>query len=172
MKQTIGRALLLVIGAAIGSGLTVVGSAQQPPPRSSGMRLNSVGLSVKNFDQMFAFYTGTVGLREAFTLRDKDGRPTMSFLQINRDTFLQLVPSNANRPPGLSSVLLGVDDVPRTTQRLRDAGVEIADPRISPNTSTLLTSFRDPEGFRVELLQVTTPGSLIGKAMESAEVGR
>lgn len=150
----------LLTGLLLGGALTGHLTAQ-----SAGVHLNAVGLSVSNFDEEFAFYTKQVGLREAFTLRGADGKPTMAFLQIDRDSFLQLVPANASRPVGLSSVLLEVDDVRATVQRLRQAGVEVPDPRVSPNTKSTLTSFRDAAGFRVELLEMT-PGSLIREAMD------
>jgi predicted enzyme related to lactoylglutathione lyase len=89
----------------------------------------------------------------------------MTFLQINRETFLQLVPVTPTRPPGLSSVILEVADVEAAVTRLRAAGAELPDPRVSPNTKSTLTSLRDPEGNRVELLQMT-PGSLIRTAMD------
>ena len=163
MTSVLRGSALLLIGVALGSVLTGGTAAQQG---RDGVRLNSVGLSVKDFDAAFNFYTKTFGFREAFTLRDTNGKPTMAFLQINRDTFLQLVPANPNRPPGLSSVLLEVDDVQATVTRLRQAGAQLQDPRVSPNTKTTLTSVTDPEGIRVELLQMT-PGSFIRTAMES-----
>lgn len=164
MKGLLRGVALLLFGMVLGSVLTERSAAQQG--RDAGIRLNSVGLSVRNFDEAFNFYTKTFGFREAFTLRDKEGKPTMTFLQISRDTFLQLVPANANRPPGLSSVLLEVDDVQATVKKLRQAGAQLQDPRVSPNTKSTLTSVMGPEGIRVELLQMT-PGSLIGTAMES-----
>ena len=163
MRHLLRGSALLLVGVVLGSALTGPGAAQQG---RDSVRLNSVGLSVRNFDEAFNFYTKTFGFREAFTLRGADGKPTMAFLQINRETFLQLVPANANRPPGLSSVLLEVEDVQATVARLRQAGAQLQDPRVSPNTKSTLTSVTDPEGIRVELLQMT-PGSLIRSAMES-----
>jgi predicted enzyme related to lactoylglutathione lyase len=154
--------LILLAGMILGSVLTDRTTAQQ---RDTGVRLNSVGLSVTNFDEAFKFYTTTFGFREAFTLRGQDGKPTMAFLQISQNTFLQLVPANANRPPGLSSVLLEVDNVKGMVEKLRRNGGELPDPRVSPNTKSTLTSIRDPQGIRVELLELT-PGSLIRNAID------
>lgn len=158
----------LLAGVVLGSVLT--GQLRAQPGTLAGVRLSSVGLSVGNFDEVFAFYTKTVGLREAFTVRDKEGKPTMTFLHVNRDTFLQLVPSNANRPVGLSSVILQVEDVRAVAGRLRAVGVDLQDPRVSPNTKSTLTSFRDPAGFRVELIEMPS-GSLIRDAMDRWKMG-
>lgn len=159
----------LLAGVVLGGALA--GPLRAQPTGLTGVRLNSVGLSVGNLDEMFAFYTKTVGLREAFTLRDKDGKPTMSFLHVSGDTFVQLVPANSNRPVGLSSVILQVDDVRAVASRLRAAGVDVPEPRVSPNTQSTLTSFRDPAGFRVELIEMPQ-GSRIRDAMDRWKEGR
>ncbi|MGE3841652.1 MAG: VOC family protein [Vicinamibacterales bacterium] len=49
--------------------------------------------------------------------------------------------------------------------RLRAAGVDVQEPRVSPNTQSTLTSFRDPAGIRVELIEMP-PGSRIRDAMD------
>ena len=163
MRDLFRGSALLVAGMMLGSLLTAGNAAQ---PRDPGVRLNGVGLSVRDFDAAVSYYTKTFGFREAFIRRDQEGKPIMAFLQISRETFLQLVPANPNRPPGLSSVLLEVDDIQSTVAKLRQAGAQLQDPRVSQNTGTTLTMLTDPEGFRVELLQMT-PGSLIRTAMES-----
>ncbi len=166
MRDPFRGGVLLVVGMFLGSLLTMKTVAQQP--RDPGIRLNSVGLSVKDFDAELNFYTKTMGFREAVMVRDDAGKPRMAFLQVNRDTFVQLVPSNPNRPPGLSSVLFEVDDVQAIAARLRQAGANVGEVRPAESTTTKqpLTSLTDPEGFRLELLQLT-PGSLIRTAKES-----
>ncbi len=164
MRNLFRGSALLVVGMLLGSLLTVGNASQQP--RDAGVRLNGVGLSVRDFDAAVSYYTKTFELRETFIRRDQEGRPIMGFLQISRETFLQLVPANPNRRPGLSSVLIEVDDIQSTVAKLRQAGAQLQDPRVSQNTGTTLTMLTDPEGFRVELLQMT-PGSLIRTAMES-----
>jgi hypothetical protein len=61
------------------------------------------------YDESMRFYTKTTGFREAFTLKDKDRKPALAYLQLNRDSFLKLAPATAERPAGLSKV-----DDPRT----------------------------------------------------------
>jgi hypothetical protein len=36
------------------------------------------------------FYTQTMGFREAFTIKNAEGKPTLAYLQMTRDTFLEL----------------------------------------------------------------------------------
>ena len=166
MRDLFRGSALLVVGIVLGSLLTGRSAAQQPG--DAGVRLSGVGLSVKNVDAEFDYYTKMFGFREAFTQRDAEGKSTMRFLQISRDTFLQLVPSNANRPPGLSSVLFEVDDVQAIAAKLKQAGATVGAVRPAEGTATKqpLAILTDPEGFRVELLQLT-PGSSLRTAKES-----
>jgi catechol 2,3-dioxygenase-like lactoylglutathione lyase family enzyme len=128
--------------------------------------MNHVGVSVKNFEESVRFYTQTLGFREAYRLRADDGTPTMSYIQISRETFLELAPANANRPPGLSHVGIEADDIQATVARLRQAGAQVQDPRLATNTNATLTNVTDPEGIRVEFLQLN-PDSLQRKAIET-----
>src|ERR1700737_765486 len=64
--------------------------------------LNHVGISVTNLDQAVAYYTKTLGFPEAFRNLDEKGQPTLVYVQISRDTFLELQPASADRPPGIS----------------------------------------------------------------------
>jgi len=68
--------------------------------RLAGMNyVNHVAISVANFDEAFAFYTQKMGFREAFTVRDDKGQPLLAYVQASRNTFVELQPANANRPP-------------------------------------------------------------------------
>ena len=130
------------------------------------MRVNHVGVSVKDMNAAIAFYTKTMGFREAYTLRDGNGSPTMSYIQVSRDTFLELAPANANRPEGFSHVGIEADDIQATAARLRQAGAQITDPRVAENTGATLANVTDPQGLRVEILQLN-PASLQRKAIDT-----
>ena len=164
MRDMWRAATLLSVGAVLGSFVTERSAAQ--PAGATGVRMNHVGISVTNFEESVRFYTQTLGFREAYRLRGEDGAPTMSYIQISRDTFLELAPANANRPPGLSHVGIEADDIQATVARLRQAGAQVQDPRLATNTNATLTNATDPEGIRVEFLQLN-PNSLQRKAIET-----
>ena len=68
------------------------------------------------FDDAFKFYTQKMGFREAFTVRDQSGRPTLAYVQANRNTFIELQQANENRKAGLNHFVAydhAVDDVER-----------------------------------------------------------
>src|SRR6266478_4235046 len=92
--------MIFVAGTVLGSFMTQPSAALQE--KVTGLRLNHFGIYVKDLDESINFYTKTMGFREAFSVKDKDGKPTITYLQINRDTFLELAPATAERGVGLS----------------------------------------------------------------------
>src|SRR5579863_10096774 len=109
MRRLIGGFSLFAAGLVVGVFLMQPGLAQQN--RNPGLRLNHVGIYTKDYDESMRFYTQTMGFREAFTIKDKDGKPTLSYLQLNHDTFLELAPANAQRPAGLSHIGIWPEDL-------------------------------------------------------------
>ena len=155
---------LFIAGLVVGTVMMQPSAAQQLS-RDASLKLNHVGLNVKDFEESLNFYTKTMGFREAFTLRGPDGKPSLSYIQISRETFLELAAAGPDRPAGLTHFSLQSDDVNATVKRLREAGVKIDDARVS-RTNTLLTAVIDPNGVRFEIAQLPLD-SLPRKAMES-----
>jgi len=153
---------LFAAGIVFGMFMMQPSAAQQEG--SKGLRLNHVGMYVKNFDESMNFYTKTMGFREAFSFKDKEGKPTLTYLQISRDTFLELAPATAERPVGLSHVGLWADDLNAEVAALRQQGVKVDDPRTG-TTKAPLTNVIDPNGIRLELLDIA-PGSMQRKAID------
>jgi catechol 2,3-dioxygenase-like lactoylglutathione lyase family enzyme len=162
MRSIIGGLTLFAAGLAAGIFLNEPGAAEQN--QNPGLRLNHVGIYAKDFDESMRFYTQVMGFREAFTIKDKDGKPTLAYLQITRDTFLELAPANAQRPVGLSHIGIWPNDLNAAITTLRERGVKVDDPRTGA-TKTSITNVTDPNGVRLELLDFL-PGSLPRKAMD------
>ena len=162
MRQALRSFTLFASGIAVGVLLMQPGAAQQSP--ASGLRLNHVGIYARNFDESMKYYTQTVGLREAFTIRDANGNPTLAYLQINKDQFLEIAHATAERPVGLSHIGILPDNLTRTVADLRSRGVKMNDPATG-KTLTTITNATDPNGVRLELLDFL-PGSLPKKAID------
>jgi lactoylglutathione lyase len=162
MRRTIAGISLFAAGIAVGAFLMQPSRAQTPP--ASGLRLNHVGIFVKDFDASMRFYTQTMGFREAFTIKNAEGKPVLAYLHITRDTFLELAPATAERPAGLSHIGIRPDDMGATVAQLRQRGVQVNDPRTG-STKTSITNVTDPDGVRLELVDFL-PGSLPLKAIE------
>jgi len=162
MRSLTGSLALFAAGVGLGIFLMLPAAAQQN--QNPGLRLNHVGIYAKDYDESMRFYTQTVGLREAFTIRDKDGKPTLTYLQISKDTFLELAPATAERPAGLSHIGIWPENLNGTVAALRQRGVKVDDPRTG-STKTSITNAIDPNGVRLELLDFL-PDSLPRKAMD------
>ena len=162
MRSLISGFTLFAAGLIAGIFLMQPGAAQQIP--NGGLRLNHVGIYTKDFDESMRFYTKTMGFREAFLIKDKDGKPTLTYLQLSKDTFLELAPATAERPAGLSHIGLWPENLNATVALLRQRGVKVDDPRTG-STLTSITNAIDPDKVRLELLDFL-PGSLPRKAMD------
>jgi len=162
MRKLIGGFSLFAAGIVVGVFLMQSGAAQQTP--IPGLRLNHVGIYAKDYDESMRFYTKTLGLKEAFTIKDQSGKPTLTYLHITRDTFLELAPATAERPAGLSHIGIWPEDLNGTVAALRQRGAKMDDPRT--NNKTSITNLVDPNGVRLEFLDFLAD-SLPRQAMDS-----
>ena len=162
MRNLIRSVTLFAAGIVVGSFLMQPSPAQQK--QSTGLRLNHVGIYAKYYDESMRFYTQTIGLKEAFTVKDAAGKPTLTYLQITKDTFLEIAPATGDRAVGLSHIGIWPENLAATFALLRQRGVKVDDPRTG-STQTSITNATDPNGIRLELLDFL-PGSLPKKAMD------
>lgn len=162
MRKILACFALFAAGIAVGALLMQPGHAQPAPV--SGLRLNHVGIYAKDFDESMRFYTQVMGLHEAFTIKNAEGKPVLAYLQITRDTFLEIAPSTADRPVGLSHIGIWPENQAATVAALRSHGIEVADPRVG-STKTSITNVTDPNGVRLELVDFLA-GSLPRKAID------
>ena len=145
--------------------------------KSPGVRLMVVGIAVKNYPESQNFYEKLMGFPVAFKFSSPDGQRTTTYYQISHDTFLEMQPSSAEVPPGLTHVHLQVEDLNATIARLREAGLaSAARSTTAPSTVTEAgltqpsnvksANVFDPNGVRLELNELL-PESLTKKAMDS-----
>jgi lactoylglutathione lyase len=155
---------LFAAGVVFGTVLMQTSAAQEN--RNTGFRLNHVGIAVKDLQESVDFYTKVMGFHVAYPLPNPSGNPTTIFLQINRDTFLEVAQSNANLPVGLTHMGIWSEDASATAAQLRQAGATVADPRPGGPSGSRLVNITDPNGIRVEVNEQPA-GSLMRKAMDA-----
>ncbi len=153
----------LVTGIAVSIG---VGVAQNANPGVS--MLNHVGINVPNIPDAIKYYTDKMGYREAFRVTGKDGAPTLVYMYISKNTFLELQQANADRPAGFTHYGLVVDNAAAAVSAFRGRGMTVSDVNKSANTGANLANITDPYMGRVELAEIT-PDSLQAKAISSAK---
>jgi catechol 2,3-dioxygenase-like lactoylglutathione lyase family enzyme len=136
----------------------LVGAAMRGPSaqdvRLAGMHgINHLAFVTPKYDEMKTFYTQTMGFPEAFTNRNASGQPTLTYLQVSKNTFIELMPAGAGRAAGFGHFGLHVDDVQAVGARLRERGVMVGEPRII-GSGSLTFNITDPDGNRFEVSQL------------------
>src|SRR5215468_7466854 len=144
------RGLFLFV-AGIAVGLTVQAVAQSPNRGIVG--LNHVALSVPNLDEAVTYYTKTMGFPEAFRNTDEKGQVTLVYVQISKNTFIELQPANPQRPPGINHFGLHVENMGAVTAMFKARGANVLETRTSP-TKAILSNVVDPYGVRMELAEL------------------
>ncbi len=158
MRETI----LFAAGLAAGLAVTVV--VAQDADRNVVM-MNHVGINVPDIPEAIAYYTETMGYREAFRLENDDGRPRLVYLHISRNTFLELQQATADRPAGFTHYGLHVANAAEAVADFRSRGATVSDANDSA-TNAVLANITDPYMGRIELTELP-PDSLHYQAIES-----
>jgi catechol 2,3-dioxygenase-like lactoylglutathione lyase family enzyme len=127
--------------------------------------MNHVAINVPDIAEAVTYYTQMMGYREAFRVNDGKGQPRLVYMQISKNTFLELNQANAQRPAGFTHYGLQVENAAEAVVRFRNSGVMVSDTSTS-DTKAILANITDPYMGRIELAELT-PDSLHQKAIQS-----
>jgi catechol 2,3-dioxygenase-like lactoylglutathione lyase family enzyme len=127
--------------------------------------MNHVAISVPNIAEAVTYYTQKMGYREAFRVNDDKGQPRLVYMQISKNTFLELNPVTAQRPAGFSHYGLQVENAAQAVAMFRQRGLMVTDTNAS-DTKAILANITDPYMGRIELTELT-PESMHYKAIQS-----
>jgi len=157
------RGVALFAAGAV-AGLAVSAVAQNQTPNRGIVGLNHVALTVPDIDKAVEYYTKTMGFPEAFRLANAAGQVQLVYVQISQNTFVELQPATAQRPPGINHFGVHVDNMAAATAMFRQRGAAVGE-TIASGTKAVLSNIVDPNGVRMELAELP-PESLHRKAME------
>ncbi len=127
--------------------------------------LNHIGIGTRDYDAALAFYRDTLGAKEAFTIRNPDGTVRITYLQVSRDTFIELLPVAAEQPAGILHVGIETDDLAASVANLRDHDITVADPTVGVSKAQV-ARITDRDGVPVEIMQMG-PDSMQRQAIEA-----
>ncbi len=131
--------------------------------RSGGIiGVNHVGLAVPDIDAAVEYYTETLGFDEAFRIENDSGEIALVYVQVSESTFVELQPTNEDRPAGFNHFGVHVEDMDSAIAMWKARGAEVQDSRVS-GTKAVLSNIFDPDGYRMELLELP-PDSLHAQA--------
>jgi lactoylglutathione lyase len=128
------------------------------------MRLLHTMLRVGDLERSLAFYTEVLGMR---LLRRKDypgGRFTLAFVGYGDEsdhTVLELThnwdTSSYEVGDGYGHIALGVDDIHGVCDQIRAKGGRVVrEPGPMKHGSTVIAFVEDPDGYKVELIQLSS----------------
>jgi predicted enzyme related to lactoylglutathione lyase len=147
----------ILVGVAVQSSF-----AQQ----GRGVGLNHVAVSVADYQGAIDFYGKQMGFREAFSFREADGSPYLTYFQVNRDTFVEVMQATPQRPVGCPHFGLEVENLDAAIEQWKQRGVQIRAPSLSPRTGSRIAVATAPGGVNIELLEFG-PQSLHRKVIDA-----
>jgi len=150
-------------GVVVGAVLLETGAAENRLVRG----VNHIGISVANYDEALEFYKGTLGIREAYTVRNPDGSVLLTYLQPSRETFIELIPAAPGQPTGVTHFGIEVGNIDAAVAALRARGIVVADPGLTP-AKARYTRAADRDGVQIEVMEFG-PESSQRKAMDAWE---
>src|SRR5213593_48301 len=119
---------LLLFVAGILVGTTIQALVAQSPAGQPGVRLNHVAISVPDVAQAAAWYGEKLGFREVVRNTTPQGQVTGSYIQVSRDTFIELQQANAQRPAGLNHFGLEAPNIKAAVALFKQRGAMATEP--------------------------------------------
>jgi catechol 2,3-dioxygenase-like lactoylglutathione lyase family enzyme len=153
---------LFVAGTMV--GLAATSFAQNRGPNQGIMGLNHVALSVPDIDKAVEYYTKVMGFPEAFRVTNPQGQVQLVYVQISQNTFVELLPANAQRPAGINHLGLQVENMAAATAMFKARGADVGPINVG-GTKSILSNIMDPNGIRTELSELP-PESLQRQAID------
>jgi lactoylglutathione lyase len=126
--------------------------------------LAHVALKVKDLDRSLDFYVNKLGFAEMMRLDKPDGSPGvwLVYLRITDDQYLELFPGGVgDRAPNsdavaINHICLGVDDIDVTLAYLKEKGVPLTIQKKMAADRNWQAWVEDPDGNRIELMQLAS----------------
>jgi catechol 2,3-dioxygenase-like lactoylglutathione lyase family enzyme len=151
----------VIVGAVlIRTGTAQDSSVEQRPARA----LNHVGIVVQDYQAAYQFYTEDLGLKEAYTV-ERNGAPLLTYLQLNRETFVELIPARGDQVTGVTHFGMEVGDIDAFVERSRQRGMLVADPGVTPANARFVR-IRDADNVEIEVMEYGPEASQY-KAMQA-----
>ncbi|MDR1096074.1 MAG: VOC family protein [Spirochaetaceae bacterium] len=120
-----------------------------------------LAITVKDMKKSLDFYTGALGFKKAFEIPEPGtGKPWINYLFIGGGQFIELFYDGVKDNPwseelrGFNHICLQVDDIHAVVERVKAAGVEVTDGPKQGSDANWQAWIRDPDGIRVELMQI------------------
>jgi catechol 2,3-dioxygenase-like lactoylglutathione lyase family enzyme len=158
------RGLMLFV-AGIVVGLAMQSTLAQS--ENAGVSINHVGVAVPSIPDAAAFYQQKMGFKEAFRNTNPQGTVTAMYIQVSKNTFIELQQASERQPAGISHFGMEAPNINATVAFFKAHGAMASEPGApSAFSKARLANVTDLNGVRIELAELG-PESLQRKAIES-----
>ncbi len=126
----------------------------------TGPRLGHVAFRAQDLERSIRWYEKAFGAREAFRASREDGSPQLVYLELAPGQFVELFPDGRNpieeppEPIGYAHTCLVVDDLTATLAHLAALGITPVTPPRTGRAGQRLAFIADPDGNRIELMEI------------------
>ncbi|MCA0133861.1 VOC family protein [Winogradskyella alexanderae] len=128
--------------------------------------LNHVGLRVANFDKALDFYQNDLGFPMIYKFDNKEGNPIFAYVQINKTTFIELLPADEEHPEGIDHFGLETRNNEAVVKDFHSLGMECTASTVSPFTHVNIAHAIDPNGIYFEIIEAIE-GSDLKRVMDN-----
>ena len=156
--------MLFVTGLLVGVGLHTVAAQSDKGPNTGLIAMNHVAIAVPNFQETLTYYTQTLGFQQAFLVKNDDGTPRLAYVQISKNTFVEISPGMPGAPASYNHFGIHVEKLAPVIEMFKARGAKVAASNPSP-TKAVLGNITDLNGLRIELAELP-PESLHRQAMD------
>ena len=154
---------LFIAGTAVGLAANAV--AQNSSLNHAVVGINHVAIAVPDVEKAVDYYTKTMGFPEAFRGRNAAGQVQLVYVQVSKNTFIEIQSVSPERPAGIYHFGVHVDNMREVTDLFKARGADVKPITVSGPTKAILSNVVDPNGIRMELLELP-PESSHRQAME------
>jgi len=128
--------------------------------------LNHVGLRVADFDKALDFYQNDLGFPMIYRFDDTNGKPIFAYVQINKATFIELLPADEEHPEGIDHFGLETHNNEAVVSNFRSLGIDCTKSSVSPFTHVNIAHAKDVNGIYFEIIEAID-GSDLRRVMDN-----
>ena len=124
--------------------------------------MTHLAIDTKDMEESLRFYKDVLGFKKIFELSNPEtGAPWIVYIQVAKGQFLELFHTDPDKREirrtdvGFSHICFCVDSVEETAKHIQEAGYTLDILPCRGCDNNLQTWVRDPNGIRIELMEIS-----------------
>src|SRR6266567_6945061 len=120
---------LFVAGTLV--GLVATSVAQNQSPNKGVVGINHVAMAVPDIEKAVEHYTKVMGFPEAFRVRTPQGAVQLVYIQVSKNTFIEIQSVSPERPAGIYHFGVHVDNTKAAIEMWKARGADVREVTVS-----------------------------------------